>query len=155
MIRDFRLVLFLKKLCLLFLYLFFVLTIEKFFNGKLRSILTIYRYTGFIEFSICLCCLFLSLYDTGFTYLSVYYVLDSVVTSFALLPFLRCQVKLTWYFISCLMVWAGADSKRQGYLGFNEFVTAMQVLYYLFGFYYINQYADVFLILNIVFITTS
>lgn len=40
------------------------------------------------------------------------------------------RLKLMWYFISCLKVWAVADSKRQGYLGFNEFVTAMQVLYY-------------------------
>lgn len=28
-----------------------------------------------------------------------------------------------------MKVWAIADSKRQGFLGFNEFVTAMQVIF--------------------------
>lgn len=28
----------------------------------------------------------------------------------------------------CSKVWAIADSKRQGYLGFKEFITAMQVV---------------------------
>lgn len=30
--------------------------------------------------------------------------------------------------ITCLKVWAIADSKRQGFLGLKEFITAMQVL---------------------------
>lgn len=32
------------------------------------------------------------------------------------------------YITFCSKVWAIADSKRQGYLGFKEFVTAMQVV---------------------------
>lgn len=40
-------------------------------------------------------------------------------------------ILLNWYFASefYLKVWAIADSKRQGFLGLNEFITAMQVFY--------------------------
>ena len=35
---------------------------------------------------------------------------------------------LNLYCLCLLKVWAIADSKRQGFLGFREFITAMQVL---------------------------
>jgi len=47
---------------------------------------------------------------------------------FALSNLSRSQLK---------QLWALADNKRQGFLGFSEFVTAMQVLH-IFNLYFIN-----------------